>query len=90
MTNAVCAVPIYDREPCLMNKDAEKIEVTINGFKEKVPKGSTITELILAYDEMESAMMVEQNGRFVYPQKYDTTLPEEGDVLEFIHPDFGG
>ena len=35
-------------------------------------------------------MMVEQNGRFVYPQDYDTTLPETGDVLEFIHPDFGG
>ncbi len=73
-----------------MNSDAEKIEVTINGFKEKVPKGSTIKELILAYDELESAMMVEQNGRFVYPQNYDTILPEEGDVLEFIHPDFGG
>jgi thiamine biosynthesis protein ThiS len=73
-----------------MNSDAEKIEVTINGFKEKVLKGSTIKELILAYDELESAMMVEQNGRFVYPQHYDTTLPEEGDVLEFIHPDFGG
>ena len=42
------------------------------------------------YDEMESAMMVEQNGRFVYPQDYYTTLPEAGDVLEFIHPDFGG
>ncbi len=73
-----------------MDKDAEKIEVTINGFKEKVVKGSSITELILKYDEMESAMMVEQNGRFVYPQAYDTTLPEAGDVLEFIHPDFGG
>ena len=35
-----------------MNKDAEKIEVTINGFKEKVIKGSSITELILVHDEM--------------------------------------
>ncbi len=73
-----------------MNKDAEKIEVTINGFKEKVTEGSSITQLILEYDEMESAMMVEQNGRFIYPQDYDTTLPGAGDVLEFIHPDFGG
>ncbi len=73
-----------------MNKDAEKIEVTINGFKETVTEGSSITQLILEYDEMESAMMVEQNGRFVYPQDYGTTLPEAGDVLEFIHPDFGG
>ena len=73
-----------------MNKDAEKIEVTLNGFKEKVIKGSSITELILEHDEMESAMMVERNGRFVYPQDYDTILPGAGDVLEFIHPDFGG
>ena len=73
-----------------MNKDAEKIEMTINGFKEKVTKGSSISQLILEYDEMESAMMVERNGRFVYPQDYDTILPEAGDVLEFIHPDFGG
>jgi hypothetical protein len=35
-------------------------------------------------------MMVEQNGRYVYPQTYDTTQPVAGDVLEFIHPDFGG
>ncbi len=73
-----------------MNNDAEKIEVTINGFKEKVPNGSSVTQLILAYDEVDSAMMVEQNGRYVYPQNYDTTQPVAGDVLEFIHPDFGG
>ena len=73
-----------------MAKEVPKIEVTINGFTENVPEGSTITELILAYDEMDSAMMVEQNGKFVYPQDYETTVPEAGDVLEFIHPDFGG
>jgi sulfur carrier protein ThiS len=73
-----------------MNEDAEKIEVTINGFTEKVPKGSSVTQLILTYDEVDSAMMVEQNGRYVYPQTYDTTQPVAGDVLEFIHPDFGG
>ncbi|MCG6880627.1 MAG: MoaD/ThiS family protein [Deltaproteobacteria bacterium] len=73
-----------------MNNDAETIEITINGFKEKATKGSSITELILKYDEMESAMMVERNGKFVYPQDYDGTFPDAGDVLEFIHPDFGG
>lgn len=73
-----------------MNNDAERIEVTINGFKEDVVKGSSVTQLVLKYDEMESALMVERNGRYVYPQDYDTTHPEAGDVLEFIHPDFGG
>lgn len=73
-----------------MSDDADKIEVMINGFREKVPNGSTIAELILKYDEVDSAMMVEINGRYVYPQDYDTTQPEAEDVLEFIHPDFGG
>ena len=73
-----------------MNEDAEKIEVTLNGFKEKVTKGSSITALILEYDEVDSAMMVERNGRYVYPQDYEITVAEPGDVLEFIHPDFGG
>ena len=73
-----------------MNNDAEKMEITINGFKEKAKKGSSITELILQYDEMESGILVERNGTFVYPQDYDETIPDAGDVLEFIHPDFGG
>ena len=73
-----------------MSDDADKIEVMINGFREKVPNGSTIAELILKYDEVDSAMMVEKNGRYVYPQDYDTIQPEAQDVLEFIHPDFGG
>ena len=90
MADAVCAAPIYEKESGLMNNDAGTIEVTINGFKEKVTKGASITQLIREYDEMESAMMVEWNGRFVYPRNYDTTQPEAEDVLEFIHPDFGG
>ncbi len=73
-----------------MSGDAHKIEVTINGFKEKVAKGSFITALILEYDEVDSAMMVERNGRYVYPQDYEKIVAEPGDVLEFIHPDFGG
>ncbi|MFO7987247.1 MAG: MoaD/ThiS family protein [Desulfatiglandaceae bacterium] len=73
-----------------MNENAERIEVTINGFREKVVKNSSITALIMEYDEMESAMIVERNGRFVYPQDYEKTVAEPGDVLEFIHPDFGG
>jgi hypothetical protein len=73
-----------------MSDNVDKIEVMINGFREKVPNGASITELILKYDEVDSAMMVEQNGRYVYPQDYDITQPEAEDVLEFIHPDFGG
>ncbi len=73
-----------------MTEQDKTIEITINGFKENVPKDFSIKELILKYDEMESAMMVERNGKFVYPQDYEKIVPEAGDVLEFIHPDFGG
>ena len=73
-----------------MIKDDRSIEVIINGFKETVPEGASINELILDYDEMDSSMIVERNGRFVYPRDYATAKVEPGDVLEFIHPDFGG
>jgi len=33
---------------------------------------------------------VERNGRFVYARDYATTHIEEGDVMEFINPNFGG
>lgn len=73
-----------------MPEDNSSIEVIINGFKETVPRGASISELILNYDEMDAAMIVERNGRFVYPRDYPTTQAQPGDVLEFIHPDFGG
>ena len=66
------------------------MDITINGFKEKVKKGLSITELILKYDELETGLMVEQNGKYVYPKDYDAIFPDEGDELEFIHLDLGG
>jgi len=73
-----------------MKEAPDHMEIVINGFTEKVPKGISIKQLILDYDEMDSGMIVEQNGRFVYAQDYDQTIASPGDVLEFIHPDFGG
>jgi sulfur carrier protein len=73
-----------------MIKNDRSIEIIINGFKETVPEGASISQLILDYDEMDSSMIVERNGRFVYPRDYATTQVDPGDVLEFIHPDFGG
>ena len=73
-----------------VKKDTRHMDVIINGFPETVPEGATIRQLILEYDEMDSGMIVELNGRFIYAQDYDAIIPSPGDVLEFIHPDFGG
>ncbi|MEJ2660007.1 MAG: MoaD/ThiS family protein [Desulfobacteraceae bacterium] len=35
-------------------------------------------------------LIVELNGRFVYPRDYATTIVGAGDRLEFINPNFGG
>jgi sulfur carrier protein ThiS len=35
-------------------------------------------------------MIVELNHRFIHQKDYDATYLMEGDVLELIHPAFGG
>ncbi|MBW1787937.1 MAG: sulfur carrier protein ThiS [Deltaproteobacteria bacterium] len=66
------------------------IQVVINGETEKVPGALSITGLIRHYKEDDGHLIVEHNGRFVYPRNYETTPVEDGDVLEFINPNFGG
>jgi thiamine biosynthesis protein ThiS len=68
----------------------KKIEIILNGFKEKVPESTSVASLLKIFDERDINVIVEHNGRFVYPQHYASTMVLEGDVLEFIHPDFGG
>jgi len=67
-----------------------QISIIINGISEKVPEESSIEELLDRFQEERHALIVEHNGRFVYPQRYGETRVQEGDVLEFIQPDFGG
>lgn len=69
---------------------AEAIEIVVNGLGEIVPANSTISQLIAQFGENEDQMIVEHNGRFVYPHEYAATLVAEGSRLEFIYPDFGG
>jgi thiamine biosynthesis protein ThiS len=66
------------------------IHIVVNGLKEKVPEGSSISSLIVRFDELDAHLIVEHNGRFVYPQKYGSTIVSENDTLEFVNPDFGG
>ena len=64
--------------------------VIINGFKESIPEKASIAEVINSSREFEIHMIVELNHRFIHQKDYDTTYLIEGDVLELIHPAFGG
>ena len=68
----------------------KEVVIVVNGFKERVPEGATLTELISRFQEGDIHLIVEHNGRFVFAQQYDTTQVTAGDRIEFIHPDFGG
>lgn len=54
------------------------------------PESTFITHLIAHFEERDQHLIVEHNGRFVYPQHYSTTRVREGDEIEFINPNFGG
>jgi thiamine biosynthesis protein ThiS len=66
------------------------IQIMVNGLNESVPDHSTIASLIALFGEDDSHLIVELNGRFVYPQKYGEIRVCDGDRVEFINPNFGG
>jgi thiamine biosynthesis protein ThiS len=66
------------------------IEVVVNGDRELVPSLSTVAALIERFEEGDTHLIVQRNGRCVYPQEYESAVVEAGDRLEFIHPAFGG
>lgn len=67
-----------------------KIEIVVNDLREMVPENISISDLISHFKEDDLHLVVELNGRFVYPQEYPVTFVSEGDIIEFINPDFGG
>jgi thiamine biosynthesis protein ThiS len=68
----------------------KEIEIIFNGMKEKIPENTSVAQLINITGEKDKGLIVEHNGRFVFQQKYMTTVLSEGDKVEFINPDFGG
>jgi len=66
------------------------VRITVNGLEEEVPEGATLALLIELFREMDPALIVEHNGRYVYPKQYGATRVSPNDRVEFIHPDFGG
>jgi len=66
------------------------IEVIINGIKETLAENTTISQLIVGYKEGDVDLIVERNGRFVYPRSYEKIILLNDDRIEFINPNFGG
>jgi sulfur carrier protein len=66
------------------------VEIVVNGDRERVPARATIADLIARFEEGDTHLIVQLNGRCVYPQGYAATAVSDGDVVEFIHPAFGG
>ncbi len=66
------------------------VRITVNGMSEEVPEGASLAFLIVHFQEMDPALIVEHNGRYVHARYYGTTRVSQDDRVEFIHPDFGG
>jgi len=64
--------------------------VQLNGIKEVVPEGMTIKALIEWAKEGDPHLIVEQNGKYIYPSSYDSQTVFENDIIEFINPNLGG
>jgi thiamine biosynthesis protein ThiS len=66
------------------------VEIIINDLPQRIPADSSLATLIRDLEEADPDLIVELNGRFVYPRDYATTISGEGDRLELINPNFGG
>ncbi len=66
------------------------IQIIVNGFPETVPAQTTLWQLITRFQEGDTDLIVEHNGRFVFPKQYPDTIVAPGDRVEFINPNFGG
>ena len=71
-------------------KEKQFIEIRIKDLTERVQAGSSLETLIRQFDERDPDLIVELNGRFIYPRAYGTTIVRAGDEIEFLNPNFGG
>lgn len=71
-------------------KKKQLIAIRINDFPHQVEAGSNLQSLIDQFEEKDPDLIVELNGRFIYPQDLATTVVSGGDEIEFLNPNFGG
>lgn len=66
------------------------IEVQINGVKEQIAVGTTVSAVLEAREVRPEMVAVEINGELVQKGKYATLVLEAGDQMEFLHYMAGG
>lgn len=66
------------------------MRIIVNDLEEDVPAGITVARLIEHFQEGDTDLIVEVNGRYVYPRSYDAVEIRENDCVEFINPNLGG
>jgi len=65
-------------------------QILLNGLSEDLDEALSVAALIARTKEQDVHLIVEVNGRYVYPRDYDNTIVQDGDRVEFINPNFGG
>lgn len=66
------------------------IEVTINGKKETVAEGTTITDILQVKEVRPEMVAVEVNGELIQKGEYATLALSLGDRMEFLYYMAGG
>ncbi len=67
-----------------------KIVIELNGLKEEIPTGLSISKLIVHFKEGDPDLIVEKNGKYIYPKDYISEYVENNDIIEFVNPNLGG
>lgn len=73
-----------------MESTNQLIEVQINGTKEKITAGTSVTNLLQAKEVRPEMVAVEINGELLPKSKYDSYILEAGDQMEFLFYMAGG
>lgn len=64
--------------------------IILNGLGEEVAENITIQACIEFFKEGDPDLIVEHNGRYVYPRDYAAKILKQNDTIEFINPNLGG
>ena len=66
------------------------MKIELNGFKESIPDNISVSALIDLFKEGDPDLIVEINGKYIFPKKYKTQIIMNSDTIEFINPNLGG
>lgn len=66
------------------------MRVVLNGEERQLTEGATVSAVLAQEGEPADHVLVEINGAYCPPRRYENTRLTEGDRMEIILPAFGG